>query len=254
MGADESPANGGEIAVATYTLAPSPWLIFLDDDGVIVPDGQLAIYAAGTTTPATVYKTSSGTAHAFPIDLNGFGRVPDGLYLVPGSSYKFVLHLPMVTVDLDGAIVKTQDNIAAIPLSASNLDVTGTLGENGTAGDAFYLSDGSGGTVAGQWYHTDADLSYASIFPVVAFLVADALSGATAILRAGGLLTVTGPLQPGARYYVGAVAGTIATTSPPMSRLVGQAQSTTVLNITANPAPMLQGDRAPIILGSQVFG
>src|SRR6187399_2961454 len=99
--------------MSLYTLSPSPWLIFLDDSGIYLPNGQLAIYAAGTSTPATVYTSDAGIAHPFPITLDSAGRVPGGLYLQPGLSYKFVLHEPMVEEPLDGGIIRSQDHVAA---------------------------------------------------------------------------------------------------------------------------------------------
>ena len=224
--------------MATYTIAPSPWLIFLDDDGIIVPNGQLAIYDAGTTTPATVYKTSSGAAHAFPIDLDGAGRIPMGLYLVPGNSYKFELYGPMTVVDLDGPLIKTQDNVAAVPLSASNSDVLGVLGESGASGDVFYLSDGSGGKNAGQWYKTDSTNDYSSSLPEIGLLVNDALLADTGTFRLLGQLTVPGPLVIGDSYYVSATPGVLSTTAPAINaRFVAQADSSSSLVISADPPP-----------------
>ncbi|HXR45226.1 MAG TPA: hypothetical protein VN759_10485, partial [Pseudolysinimonas sp.] len=111
--------------MALYTLAPQPWLILLDDSGVYVPNGQLAIYYAGTSTPATVFTSGGGVAHPFPITLDSAGRVPGALYLTPGQNYKFVLHQPMVEEPLDGAIIKSQDNIEAVPHSGgSTLAIT----------------------------------------------------------------------------------------------------------------------------------
>ena len=103
--------------MALYTLAPQPWLIFLDDLGRIVPGGQLAIYAAGTSTPAVTYTSATGIAHPFPITLDSAGRVPGGLYLQPGLSYKFVLHEKQIEEPLDGGIIKSQEPIEAVPPS-----------------------------------------------------------------------------------------------------------------------------------------
>lgn len=103
--------------MALYTLAPQPWLVFLDGSGLLIPNGQLAIYAAGTSTPATTYTSAMGTAHPFPITLDGHGLVPGGLYLEPGRSYKVVLYSPQVEEPLDGAVLKTQDDVAAVPAS-----------------------------------------------------------------------------------------------------------------------------------------
>ena len=36
-------------------ISPQPWLVLLDDAGRPVPNGQLAVYEAGTSTPVTVY-------------------------------------------------------------------------------------------------------------------------------------------------------------------------------------------------------
>src|SRR6187399_2505619 len=134
--------------MALYTLAPQPWLIFLDDSGIYLPGGQLAIYVSGTMTPATTYTSANGTPHPFPITLDGAGRVPGGLYLQPGLNYKFVLHEPQIEEPLDGGIVRSQDNVEAVPSSAgaslsvviggdvTNLNVAGvTVIEYTGAGD-----------------------------------------------------------------------------------------------------------------------
>src|SRR6186713_3244236 len=107
--------------MSLYTLSPQPWLIFLDDSGIYLPNGQLAIYVSGTMTPATTNTSGTGTAHPFPITLDSAGRVPGGLYLQPGLSYKFVLHEPMVEEPLDGGIIKTQDNVNAVPRSTGTV-------------------------------------------------------------------------------------------------------------------------------------
>jgi len=111
--------------LALYTLAPQPWLIFLDDRGIFIPNGQLAIYWAGTSTPALTYTTAQGVPHPFPITLDGEGRVPGGLYLQPGLTYKFVLHEPQVEEPLDGGIIRSQDHVNAVPSSiGSTLSIT----------------------------------------------------------------------------------------------------------------------------------
>src|SRR6187402_1431969 len=137
--------------MSLYTLSPSPWLIFLDDSGIYLPNGQLAIYVSGTMTPATTYTSGTGTAHPFPITLDSAGRVPGGLYLQPGLSYKFVLHEPQIEEPLDGGIIKSQDPVEAVPRSGgsaltvinggdyTNLNVAGvTLIEYTGAGDVHF--------------------------------------------------------------------------------------------------------------------
>lgn len=130
--------------MSLYSLSPQPWLIFLDDDGHIIPNGQLAIYAAGTTTREPVYADANGTAHPWPITLDGDGRVPGGLYLSPGLSYKFVLHEPQIEAPLDGAIIKTQDHVIA---GGGTLTIAGSvpsapnLPPTGDPGDAYITTD-----------------------------------------------------------------------------------------------------------------
>jgi len=104
--------------MALYTLAPQPWLIFLDDDGRIIPAGQLAIYQAGTSTPAVVFVSADGVPHPFPITFDSAGRIPGGLYLRSGLNYKFVLHEPQIEEPLDGGIIKTQDNVPSLAAPA----------------------------------------------------------------------------------------------------------------------------------------
>jgi hypothetical protein len=65
---------------------------FFDNNGVPLSGGLLYTYAAGTTTPAATYTSSSGgTANSNPIVLDSAGRPPSEIWLTTGSSYKFVL-------------------------------------------------------------------------------------------------------------------------------------------------------------------
>jgi hypothetical protein len=127
-------------------ISPSPWLILLDDTGAPVPNGQLALYEAGTSTPVTVYSDSlASVPHPWPITLDGAGRIPGGLFLIPEVAYKFVLHEPkLATVDLTGAILKTQDNVMGhggkVNVSGSVPDA-GQLPGTGEPGDAFISAD-----------------------------------------------------------------------------------------------------------------
>jgi len=65
-----------------------------DAEGSPYSGGKLYFYEAGTSTPLTVYKTASGTAHSSPIVLDSQGRIPDssGVFMPSGESYKVVLH------------------------------------------------------------------------------------------------------------------------------------------------------------------
>jgi len=83
---------------------------FFTNNGVPLSGGKLYTYAAGTTTPAATYTSSSGvTAHANPIVLDSGGRVPGGeIWLTDGTSYKFLLK------DSNDVLIATYDNIVGI--------------------------------------------------------------------------------------------------------------------------------------------
>jgi len=151
------------------------------------------------------------------------------MYGSPGSSYKFIAQTSA------GVTVWTQDNIGAVPTSTVNVDISFTAGESLSAGALIYLSDGSGGLTAGSGYKADADLNYASVTPVMGFVVDAVASGDTGTMRTDGQIELAGPLTPGAIYYASATAGAVTSTAPTFARQVGQAQSTTLLAIAVNP-------------------
>lgn len=65
---------------------------FFDNNGAPLAGGLLYTYAAGTTTPAATYTSSTGaTANSNPIVLDSAGRPASEIWLTTGSSYKFVL-------------------------------------------------------------------------------------------------------------------------------------------------------------------
>src|SRR6187399_5954 len=127
-------------------ISPQPWLVLTDDNGAPVPNGQLALYEAGTTTPVTVYTDSlASVPHPWPITLDSAGRIPGGLFILPEVAYKFVLHEPkLATIDLTGAILKSQDNVMGhggkVNVSGSVPDA-GDLPATGEPGDAFISAD-----------------------------------------------------------------------------------------------------------------
>ena len=81
---------------------------FFDNNGVILSGGKLYTYAAGTTTPAVTYTSSSGaTAHTNPIILDSAGRVPSGeIWLTDAVNYKFTLN---TSADV---LIATWDNVS----------------------------------------------------------------------------------------------------------------------------------------------
>ena len=98
---------------------------FLDNSGNPLTGGLLYTYAAGTTTPQTVYTTSAGTtAHANPIIMDAAGRLESEVWLTGEVAYKFILR------DSAGALIGTYDDIYGInDVSATGVpwaEVTGT--------------------------------------------------------------------------------------------------------------------------------
>jgi hypothetical protein len=81
-----------------------------DANGDPLSSGEIFVYLAGTSTPATTYTTQAGgTPNTFPIDLNTLGVNEDGeIWLVGGSSYKFVIK------DAAGVTLRTLDNMSGI--------------------------------------------------------------------------------------------------------------------------------------------
>ena len=83
---------------------------FFDNSGYPLTGGKIYTYAAGTTTPAATYTSSSGsTPHSNPIILDAAGRVPGGeIWLSDGAQYKFVIKTSTDT------LIGTYDNIVGI--------------------------------------------------------------------------------------------------------------------------------------------
>lgn len=217
--------------MSTYTLAPLPRI-------GITPADSLKLYtvSAGGSYPGqavTTYQTSAGTAHTNPIVANAAGLFA-AIYLEPGQSYKFIVAL--AASDYTSPLF-TQDNIHAVPGAAAGVDITITAGENLAADSAVYISDGSGGKVAGLAYLADADLTYASSDAGTVGMVTGAiLSGASGTLRLSGALDVALSLATGTKYYVSATAGAITTTQPSNVRYVGQAETASSIMLAATPS------------------
>jgi hypothetical protein len=95
---------------------------FFTNSGIPLSGGKLYTYAAGTTTPAVTYTSSSGaTAHTNPIILNSAGRVATGEIWLNASPYKFLLK------DSNDVLIATYDNISGIGAASYQVDnFTGT--------------------------------------------------------------------------------------------------------------------------------
>lgn len=216
--------------MAVYTLAPFWVEQPLSDVGTLLPGGLLYTYLAGSSlTQATVYQAASGTPHSNPITLDAFGRVPNGLYLVPGQAYRFILF------DANGVAVKDQDNILGMPAFTNNVTFTGVAGETLAAGSGAYLSDGSGGKSAGAWYLWTPINTYSSQRPLLAMVQNTITSGDSGAFTLEGEMTGLAGLTPGANYYM-AAGGLLTSTPTAQGRIVGQALSTTTFLISPNPA------------------
>lgn len=77
--------------MADFNLSPVLNDAQLDNDGLPLTGGKIYWYLAGTTTPATVYRTSVGTPHTNPVILNVRGEPPDLIWLPNGQTYKAIL-------------------------------------------------------------------------------------------------------------------------------------------------------------------
>ena len=221
--------------MTTYTLTPCPWQTFMYANGTPVANGQVFTYAAGTTTPAPTFLDVIGTPNTNPILLDAAGRAV--IYLAAGSSYRFDLYDSVAT---GGMLIKTQDNISAVPNIAPQPMDSGTAGAALVASQCVYLSDGEGSLTAGRWYPAQANSGYSASNPVVGFAAANASAGATvSIIRSGQVTGLVG-LIVGAAYFIDPTTAGAITTAATMlwPRYVGQADSATTLMIGGPPFPI----------------
>jgi len=217
--------------MASGTLAPSPYLTVLDGNGNPLPGAKIYTYAAGTTTNIATYSDAALTvANTNPIVADAAGRYT--AYLSPGIGYRF-------DIKTSGDVsVDSVDNILGVPSSASTIDVVGTAGVAISAGQVVYLSTGTGGApTAGKWYLADADNTYSSTIPIIGVAVdAIALNNTGTIRLAGAVSNPSveggGTMTIGNTYYISTTAGSITTTAPANAKVVGLAQSSTVLVVS----------------------
>jgi hypothetical protein len=98
---------------------------FFDDNGNPLTGGKVYTYAAGTTTPAATYTTSTGAvANTNPIILDAAGRTANETWLVAGSLYKFIVK---TSADV---LVGTYDGLPAINDTYDNYDVYQSYDQN----------------------------------------------------------------------------------------------------------------------------
>ena len=206
------------------TVIPMPKFMAFSDAGAPLSAGLVYTYAAGTTTPLATYSDSDlTTPNANPVVLDSAGRAT--IYLT-ASSYKIVLK------NSAGATVYTQDNIIAAAPYNVDLDVPIVAGEVLTAGQAIYLSDGTGSRTAGRWYLTDSDTAAYSTLPITGFVTTALALGEEGSVRLLGQATVPGPVSVGLSYYLTGTPGAIGTSAGTFIKNMGTAESTTTIIMT----------------------
>lgn len=218
----------------TLTVMPSPYQVVLDGNGDPINGAKVFVYIAGTTTKTDTYTDSTGaTANTNPIIADSAGRFV--AFLDGTVAYKFVYALADDT-DPPTSPFKTVDGILATAPFSSSVTFTGRIGETVSGLDLLYLSDGTGGLTAGRWYKATSSLGYKSQYAIkLAFATEPGDANSTITLIELGALDGFSGMTTGATYYVGATAGTIATTG---YRVVGVAASATILDIAhSDPAP-----------------
>ncbi len=223
------------------TLTPTPYQVVSDSSGNPISGAKICTSLSGTATAVATYTNSALTvANTNPIVTDASGRFT--AFLTPGVSYRFTYYSNDGTAaTCDGTVLKTQDNISAVPTSSNNIDVTGTAGVALTAGEAVYLSNGSGALTAGLWYKADADNTYSSTGATVGIVPSSIAINTAGSIRLSGSVTGLSGLVVGADYYVSAVAGAITSTAPMNARFVGRADTATSLIVvpssSASTAP-----------------
>lgn len=236
--------------MATGTYAPRPDFTLFDDSGNIVSGGKLYTYLAGTTTAEPTYSdVGLTTPNANPVVMDSAGRAT--VFLSQSVSYKFVAK---TAADVT---LWTRDNINPVPAYTSDVDITGTAGENLTAGECVYLSTGGGNDAArtaGRWYKADQTYSNrSSNAVVVGFATANITAAAAGTIRIGGRMTGLSALSVGANYCIDTTPGAIAVlVTNAGQRTVGRADSSTTLVMTF-PA-MIVSSATTHTDGTQVAG
>lgn len=218
----------------TLTVMPSPYQSVFDGSGDPINGAKVFVYLAGTTTKTDTYTDATGdTANANPIIADSAGRFV--AFLDGTVAYKFVYALPTDT-DPPTSPFKTVDGISATAPFSGSVTFTGILGENATALDLMYFSDGTGGLEPGTWYKADADLGYKSQYPrQMGFATESGVAGNTITFIEQGRLAGFSGLTPGATYYPSATAGALALSG---YRAVAVAALANEINvIISDPAP-----------------
>jgi len=135
--------------MATVNLAPiGNGFQFFNANGQPLNSGLIYTYQAGSSTPFTTYTDKNGLiANPNPIVLGTDGRPPDGIWLLDGYFYKFILK------DSNNNTIGTYDNlygsIQTAPVTAPALPSGAIILWSGSIGSipaGYYLCNGANGT------------------------------------------------------------------------------------------------------------
>lgn len=105
--------------MAAGTYGPDPNITYLDANGLPLAGGSVGYFEAGTSTPLDTYNNPDLAlihVNPNPVVLNASGRSTQPVFFQV-ASYKEVVK------DSTGAVLWTRDNIAAVSLTTSALDV-----------------------------------------------------------------------------------------------------------------------------------
>jgi hypothetical protein len=167
-------------------VAPVAKQQFLNNNGVPLANGRLYVYAAGTTTPVTIYSDAALTTPALNAavcacsNLDSSGRFT---YFLASSSYRFTLK---TSADV---LVWDVDGVASVPPASINLDLLLTAGEALSANQCGYSRTARAKT-AGRLYKCDSTNTYSSTLPGVIGITPVAIA-----LNASGYLRVSGQIS-----------------------------------------------------------
>lgn len=213
--------------MASKTISPLG-IQYFDENGNPLSNGMIYAYAAGTSLHEPTYQDADGAVeHPQPMTLDSEGRVT---YFLSPTAYRFVIQ-DENGVEVTGGDI---DGVAALQAAgaSSGLDVPAVAGEDVQARDPVYLSDGSGGTIAGRWYRLDADAIRTSLAPLgQGFATGDAVAGAAFFVRQAGSLDGFVGLTPGAVQFASGTPGVLTATAPANARALGVALTSTTLLI-----------------------
>lgn len=199
------------MTISAYA-SPQPRLQFTDSSGNFLNGGLLFTYAAGTITKATTYQDAGlVTPNTNPIVLDSVGRTPSGVFLPPGTFFKFTL-APSTDTDPPTHAIWTVDNIGtavngmpyAADSGALNAMVATVVGipSVATVGAAFIINPSNANTGAATvnvngWGNISIRDPNGN-----ALLPAAYASGAPTLLTYDGTFWRLGTFAPGASYAV----------------------------------------------------